>query len=320
LCLAALQGGYFLRRQFAQFLGGRDGGTVTQLMHKTVALKHARTSTWRQNTQLYHLCARPFYEAISEGDNRNRRLREVTAIKNKIMGLDFVLAHRQYAYLATEQEKVNYFTERLKLDRSRLPTKVYRAPHGDVTTARYFVDKYPLFLAQDAQDDANPSVSFCFVDEGMVSLSRFEHHLAQYRSLLESLRAFHLIYVAANERHLAGARLMFVRFLMRTASESGGPERQDSERLLAYFKARRLYDTQQLATFDRSELIRLRDAREAFSSPENEALYLQWQTFGDAAVGQDRTVKHAAVPPIHGTFSTCLLEHDYDLFGTFLQR
>ena len=27
LCLAALHGGYFLRRQYAQFLGREDGGT-----------------------------------------------------------------------------------------------------------------------------------------------------------------------------------------------------------------------------------------------------------------------------------------------------
>lgn len=166
LSLAALHGGYFLRRQFVAFLGRQDGGTVTQLSQKTLAQGHARTSTWRQNTQLYHLCARPFYEALGQGDNRNRRPREVTAIKNKVMGLDFVLGHRKVPYLSTEQEKLDYFTGHLRLDPSRLPSQRYRSATGGVTTTRYFVDKYPLFVAPPPREGLAPVVSFCFVDEG----------------------------------------------------------------------------------------------------------------------------------------------------------
>src|SRR6266508_1093437 len=127
LCLAALHGGYCLRRQFTHFLGRQDGGTVTQLTQKVLAQGHARTSTWRQNTQLYHLCARSFYGALGEPDNRNRRPHEWMQVKNKIMGLDFVLAHRDHVYLATEREKVEYFTGTLKIDLTKLPAKLYRS-------------------------------------------------------------------------------------------------------------------------------------------------------------------------------------------------
>src|SRR5665213_2660936 len=101
---AALHGGYFLRRQYIQFLGREDGGTVSQLVQKAIDKGHVRTSTWRQRTQLYHLCARPFYKALGQDDNRNRRTRQLPTIKNKIMGLDFVLAHPRHHYLATEQD------------------------------------------------------------------------------------------------------------------------------------------------------------------------------------------------------------------------
>src|SRR5262245_16778944 len=92
LCLAALHGGYFLRRQYAQFLRRHDGGTVTQLIEKTLALGHTKASTYRQKIQLYHLCARAFYTALGQADNRNRRRHQTDAIKNKLMGFDFVLA------------------------------------------------------------------------------------------------------------------------------------------------------------------------------------------------------------------------------------
>jgi hypothetical protein len=187
LCLAALQGGYFLRRQYAFYIGGKDGGNVTQLVQKAVTKGHLRSSTWRQNTQLYHLCARPFYEALGQGENRNRRPREVLTIKNKVMGLDFVLAHRRVHYLATEQEKLDYFTGTLKLDVSQLPGKLYRSRKSAAATARYFVDKYPLFLSAEKEKTAAPGtppvVSFCFVDEGMLSTSRFESYLSEYSSL-----------------------------------------------------------------------------------------------------------------------------------------
>ena len=320
LCLAALHGGYFLRRQFARFLEREDGGTVTGLVQKALDLGHARASTWRQNTQLYHLGARPFYEALGQGDNRNRRPREWAAIKNKIMGLDFVLAHREYPYLATEQEKQDYFTETLALGPAILPGKRYHSARTHLTTTRYFVEKYPLFTAETTPHRDSGCVSFCFIDEGMVTLSRLETYLDQYRDLFAVLRAFHLIYVADHERHVTGARTLFARFLMQAASVEGDPERRASVRILEYFKARRLYETQQFASLDRSQLIRLRDARDEFSGTENDALYARWQVAGDDAVCEIPSPTRTVATSLRGTFSTCLLEHDYGLFGNFATR
>jgi hypothetical protein len=321
LCLAALHGGYFLRRQFAYFLGRQDGGTVTQLTQKALAQNHVRTSTWRQNTQLYHLCARPFYEALGQGDNRNRRPREVPAIKNKIMALDFVLAHRQAQFLATEQEKLDYFVGQLQLELATLPSKGYQSTPSGVTTTRYFVDKYPIFVTPKSQDGESPLTSFCFVDEGMVSLSRFETYLAQYRPLLISLSTFHLVYVAADRNHFSGARTMFERFLTRgPVSSNGRDSDREIERLLAYFKARRLYEQQQFASFDRAQLIGLRQAQDEFLGPDHEALYAKWQATCDGAIREILGAKRASTDPLRGTFSTYFLEHDYALFGSTTPR
>jgi hypothetical protein len=318
LYLAALHGGYFLRRQCAQFLGCRDGGTVTQLIQAAVGKEHVRVSTWRQKTQLYHLCARPFYTAFGEANNRNRRARELLTIKNKIMGLDFVLAHREYVYLATEREKLDHFTRVQQIDQSRLPAKLYHGHKSTDSTARYFVEKYPVFISHAPHTPHLPIVFFCFVDEGMVSLSRFETYLAQYRSLFTSLSQFQLIYVAASDSHFKAAERMFESLAKQATDGSNGTgNHSEVQRLLEYFKARRLYETKQFALFDRAGLIRLRDAQERFSGKETDALYERWKHSGDEVLNEILPLKLPAAARMRGTFSTYLLKHDYGLFGDF---
>ena len=71
----------------------RTASAVTQLVQKALdlgarhvldlAAGHAVSTTSG---------SRPFYEALGEADNRNRRRHELAQIKNRVMALDFVLA------------------------------------------------------------------------------------------------------------------------------------------------------------------------------------------------------------------------------------
>ena len=70
-------------------------------------------------------------------------------MKNKVMGLDFILAHPGATFLATEQEKVGYFTGILNVDSGQLPAKIYNSA---APTTRYFVEKYPIFLPEKKND------------------------------------------------------------------------------------------------------------------------------------------------------------------------
>src|SRR5206468_2926121 len=121
--------------------------------------------------------------------------------------------HRDGQYLATEQEKLTYFVETLGIPASVLPTKLYRSDKTHGTTARYFVDKYPTFLSGSGLPARAPVVTFCYVDEGTTTLSRFETYLAQYGGLLAALPEFRVIYVAATPTLFGGAKGAFERFL-----------------------------------------------------------------------------------------------------------
>lgn len=316
LCLAALHGGYFVRRQYARFLGKESGGTVAALVQKVLASEHAKASTYADKTHVYHLCTRPFYQALGQVDNRNRRERQPLSIKNRLMGLDFVLAHPDNTYLATEQEKVDYFSGALKITASVLPTKLYHAQEDGRFTARYFVDKYPLFLPKGAVNGTPAEVSFCFVDEGAQTVSHFETYLDRYRPLLTALSQFRVVYVAAQPVLFQAAGRSFQDFLRELIQTPEGVNEATALQMLAYFRARYLFETGDFSSFDRVKLIRLREQRREFSSPRDEGLYARWRVGGEPAVRQVLAPKTITTTTVSGSFSTCLLEHNYDLFGS----
>jgi len=195
LCIAALHGGYFLRRQFLAFIGGTKGWKDVALVNKLKANQHCRITMYRHNRIVFHLSAKPLYDAVGERDNRNRRERQPSTIKKKLMGLDFVLDHPEYQYLATEREKLDYFLGKLKLSPENLPTRWYQSPRGRGSTAKHFVDKYPMVLAVALGETASV-VHFSYVDEGLQSTDGFATFLAQYSRLLEVLADWRVIYIA----------------------------------------------------------------------------------------------------------------------------
>ena len=58
------------------------------------------------------------------------------------------------------------------IDPSKLPAKTYRSAARERGTRRYFVEKYPLLLSTSPLS-SSPVVSFCYVDEGVLSTAGF---------------------------------------------------------------------------------------------------------------------------------------------------
>jgi hypothetical protein len=209
LCLAALHSGYFLRRQFGRFAGASRGYRDDLLIEKLLSNKHGQVYGSGKKRIIYHLCSRPFYSAIGEPNNRQRRERPPFAEEAKLMAFDCVLANQEHRYLATEAEKVGYFTGELGIKIDNLPTNIYSSRKTESTTDRYFVDKFPIFLETPSQE---PVVSFCYVDEGVIATPGFETYLKQYMALFRALGRFQLVYVATKEQPFRLAEKMFYRF------------------------------------------------------------------------------------------------------------
>jgi hypothetical protein len=315
LCLAALHGGYFLRRQYCQFIEREAGGTSAAFIEKLVSKGHGTLVVGCGHTNVYHLGSRAFYGALGQGDNRNRRARPPISIKNKLMALDFVLNHPACQFLATEQDKVQYF-EALGIEAALLPAKLFRSPNGRDAALRYFPDKYPVFIR--AESPGSPPVSFCFVDEGVITTGRFESYLKQYGRLFARLPRFALIYVATWETEFAMAEKAFRNFVSGPSQRrSGRLSAADQDRLLRHFEDRRLQESGRLSSLDRTRLIRLRDELEEFSSSPLQALYECWKTAGESGVRAALARQTPVVEASRASFSTYLLKHHYEIFGTF---
>lgn len=312
LCLAALHSGFFLRRQYAAFTGKVPGYADVTLGEKAVRNGHVRVTALRHNRMLYHLYSKPFYSALGEEDNRNRRRREPQAIKHRLMALDFVLANRACQFFPTEAEKLAFFGGALGIDYQYLPQKVYRGAQGAVATTRYFVDKSPVYSNPD-QDPNQPLVHFCYVDEGQHSTNGFEQYLNDYRALLARVARFEILYLACSADNFSAAEHAFEKF--RT-SMIGVPLDPLVTRTIEYFNVSDAVNRRDMAGINQAKLIQLRSDRVEFSGVKYARLFEIWKRHGDDAVAAELSPESVAKPSQVMQFRTHVLPFKYELFGT----
>jgi hypothetical protein len=311
LCLAALHSGYFVRRQFLCFVERTRGKLDERLTDKALKAGHAKALTFRYKRIVYSFCSKPFYDALGETDNRNRRMHEIFTIKNRLISLDFVLKHRSCRFLETEAEKVAFFRDELKIGVEYLPTKRYRSQESSSTTDRYFIDKFPIRISTHVEGQF--TVDFCYVDGGAHSTAGFETFIGQYRSLWARVPAFRLVYIATSSGQFPRALRAFERLVGRGSDIPLDPE---IERLLNYFRNRELYERRELQTFDQPKLIQFREDRRAFSEAKHEALYEAWKRGGDDAVMNDLCPESRPNSAMKCEFLPYFSPFRYELFGT----
>src|SRR5215510_8095704 len=307
LSTVALHSGYFLRRQYHKFLGQKPGASAQRLIQRGLATCHIRIHGSANRTLIYHLGARSVYRALADDDNPNQRWRQPYSVKTKLMGLDFVLAHPQYRYLATEDEKLDFFCSTLGLERDCLFARDYRSRHPEgPKRTRYFVDRFPIFVTS-AATDLRPLVSFCYVDGAQARPSGFETYLEHYRAVFSSLPAFEVVYVAIDPQIFPKAERAFAQYI-RTSLHH--PEDPLLARLREHFRIRELFDQKETRCLDQQRLDCFRDELEEYRGPKFDALYQQWKNEGSLGIHSA-----PATDQVRRVFRTWRVAHEYQLFG-----
>jgi hypothetical protein len=307
LCTVALHSGYFLRRQYHRFLGQKPGASAERLIQRGLANGHIQIHGSANRTLIYHLGARSVYEMLADEDNPNQRWRQPSSVKTKLMGLDFVLAHPQLRYLATEDEKLDFFCSTLGLERDCLFARGYRSRHPEgQTRTRYFVDRFPIFVTS-AATDLRPLVSFCYVDGARAKPSGFETYLEHYRAVFSILSSFEVVYVAIDPQVFPKAERVFARCFRAPLCN---PEDPLLARLREHFRIRELFERQGSRCLDQQRLDCFRDELEEYRGPQFEALYQQWK--GEGCPGVHAGV---ATDQVRRVFRTWRVADEYQLFG-----
>jgi hypothetical protein len=307
LCAVALHSGYFLRRQYHKFLDQKPGASAERLIQRGLAKGHIRIHGSANRTLIYHLGARSVYQMLAQDDNPNQRWRQPYSVKTKLMALDFVLAHPQHRYLATESEKLDFFCATLGLERDCLFVRGYRSryPEGQ-PSVRYFVDRFPIFLS-NAADDPRPVVSFCYVDGARAKPSGFDTYLEHYRAVFSSLSSFEVVYVAIDPQMFPRAERIFSQ---RFRTPLGNPEDPLLARLREHFRIRELFERQGMRCLDQQRLDCFREELEEYQGPQFEALYDRWKEEVNRGLCAGADTNH-----VRKVFRTWRVADQYHLFG-----
>lgn len=270
LYIVAVFSGYFTMRQFRAFTGSRCGKRPAGFAQKLIEQGHARVCAQARNASLFHLFSRTLYGQMDKDYLRNRKRHSFEFMRTRLVLLDFILANQEFAYFETEQDKVDFFCNELGISKDCLPAKVYEGAAPDQQTIRYFVDKFPLFLAPPLAG-VPPVVTFSYVDAGMERSSNLASHLAAYQPLFRQLSSFRFVYIAAKEAYLYGVGERFRSMVRRPL------EVDVSHEILRYFEIRKKWENHEYIIPVTRDLEFLKDARERYRNEESiEHLYKFW--------------------------------------------
>lgn len=271
LYIVAVFSGYFTLRQFRSFTGSRCGKRPTSFAQKLIGQGHARVCGQARRAALFHLFSRTVYGQMDKENLRNRKRHSFDFMRTRLTLLDFVLANQEFAYFETEADKVKYFCNEMGISREFLPAKVYEGASPNQKTIRYFIDKFPLFLASPIPG-VPLVVTFSYVDSGFERPSSFASHLAAYQPLFRQLNSFRFLYIAAKEAYFRSAEERFRSMVKRPL------EADVSNEILRYFRIRKRWDNREYIIPVTEDLEFLRDARERFQEETIESLYSSWRS------------------------------------------
>jgi hypothetical protein len=308
LTLAALHSGFCLRRQYAAFAGLAYGKNVRDFLDDLVTRNLARRVTFRRDRgHIYHLFSRSLYDALQQRDNRNRRHASPALIARKLMLLDYVLAHPDREWLVTEDEKVHFFSNTLRVPDYALPQRTYH-PTRDTAgpTVRYCVQKLPLFITR------NPlHVHFvCLVtDRSARDIALF---VREHLSLTSHVGAHTLVVV--RPAHICSDQACRAAHAAALGSTAIASPPLDPATIGWYFEARRRVECGDLRTMSVEDIQRYRACRRR-AADTLELAYRQWTDRGCLPVDRPADLLGGSQPAGPSKLVVITLPHRYEQFG-----
>jgi hypothetical protein len=271
LYIVAVHSGYFTLGQFRAFTKTAYGKRSTSFAQKVIKYGHASVRDYMRRGSIFHLFSRTLYGHIDKDNLRNRKRHSFDFIRTRLVLLDFILAHQDLNYFETEQEKVHFFCGDLAIPKESLPAKVYEGGLEGKPTLRYFVDKFPMFLASPFSG-APPVVTFSYVDSGFATSSHFVAHLAAYNTLFRDLKTFRFLYIAAKDAYFQTAQERFRSLVKRPL------EADVSGEILRYFHIRAKWERHEYIVPITEDLEFLNEGRRRFQGQRFDGLFERWKT------------------------------------------
>lgn len=297
LVTVMLHSGVCVRRQYCAYAriahGQKDTDFFASLLANKLATSYAAA---HRRAHIYHVQSKPLYGVIGEPNNRNRKPVTLARAIERLMVLDAVLGERKLRWLATEREKVEYFSTATTLRLKELPHLAFVS--GADRTIRYFADKLPIGVTGDGRTHV-----FLYLVNRPVPVD-FRAFLHRHSELLRALPEWEI-------------RLLVPRHLLKAGPHFEQAAREELSRPL------RLDDVAELRWYFRQQdqvdrggapedFRRYRRACRAFRAPRFHVLYRFWKKNGDEPI--DATVSPVLEDKIarrRGHVTSQVLPHVY---------
>lgn len=209
LYIVAVHSGYFLRRQFNQFVVRERGAIATHFLRRAERLSHVTEIPCAENRIIYHLSGKQVYGMVGQRDSQSRRIKSPREVLRRLMALDYVLRHLDRERFVESDEVRHQLFVHLKV-------KPESIRHSE-----QFAHGVPVSLIGSAE---SPTVRFAFVDEGQRSTSMFARFLATHKQLLCGLSTAETVYVSLSSAPFSRARHVFERYMpLRNAVSAACP-------------------------------------------------------------------------------------------------
>lgn len=298
LSLAANAGGYFLRRHYRHFRGTKRTRSESKLTDKLVAHGHATVYLGPRNVGVFHLSSRWFYRLIEPNQDRNRRRRPESAIRLRLLTLDYLLANRGAWLLATDADKIEYFEVLCGLLRPFLK------PEND-----RFLDRQPILVGPKSVN-YSCVVSFFYVESKPFNARRFRSFYHRHRHTWEWLEVKRLVYVTDRKWNSRSAEREFRALSDRWSPRTNHPEPTLPRQIQNAFRPRRAVETGAQWRSIESERDLLEDLQRHLRNRVFESLYDEWLLIGDQAIYESIPAdsSESRRPP---AFETLLIDADY---------
>jgi len=296
LATVLLHAGVCVGRQYCAYARIVRGQKVHDFFNGLVSRRYAtRYACLHNKARIYHLHHRALYRAIGEPDTRLRKSAILARAIERLMILDYILAHPEMAWLGSEREKLAHFMLTTSLKQQELPSLTFGG--GQAVTVRYFPDRVPIGRGADRH------YVFVYLVTDPVPVD-FRAFLRRHAELLRSLQGWTIRLLLP--RHLIKAR---ERYETAALEELAAPLRPTVvEELRWYFGQR--------SAAQITDPRRYRRAREAFGSARFRALHRAWQERGDRVLEElGSSVLADAIERGDGRIESQLLARQYFHFA-----
>jgi hypothetical protein len=303
--------GFFIGRQFTEFIDRERGAILNRFVSMAQAREHLEVLRCGPRAHVYHLKSRSVYRLLGCEDSQNRRLKGDAEIKTRLMILDYVLESPGRKLLSSEREKLAVLRDKLEIPEAELPATLYANTRvvGQMAV-RYFADRFPI--AVDCSGDAS-AIEFTYFDNGTCTIKPFRRYLVDYKPLLIALGTFHMVYVADSKQNFAAATDAFNKTFAQAVDASTCELLPFGvDHLLAFFSASQRWDNNS-PDFSPQDLRYLKEGERLYTRAEHDELHFAWPS-GRAAFVQ-RMKSLGLQKQIKATFESYLLARNYPIFG-----